>query len=414
MQNQRTPRQTDRYLRTFSLALAAAIIGGIAWGINDLAGLSVFLFALWASCRSKKQAFIVGMAYYLGGSWVIPESSRVFFGESWSLALGLAMWVVAAILNASVMAYIWRPSHQQRLRERVLSVSLQHSALFIALLIPPFAFVGWLNPFLGAAWFFTGMGLVAFCLGWLLSVAIGVSTPWISESPPRLIAFLAIGVMATVLGQNALPAAPDSWVGVDTSLGQFPSNEFESFEKRRFIAEEASRQIFDGKKVIIFPETVLGHWSDNTTGAYLSGALRSQLAEHDATIVVGAIFQSAVTGDMQNSVAVLSGDGAKKLDSRQSIPVAMWKPWAADGVASNWNSTGVHEIAGKKVMLSFCYEDFIPTLPLVSFIADKPDLIVSVANGWWVKGTNAPAIQLRHITTIAKVFNVPLIRAFNT
>ena len=414
MQKTRTPTRLDRHLPSICLALAAASVGALAWGVNDLAGLSVILFALWASCRSKIQAFLVGMSYYLGGSWVIPDASRVFFGESWSFALGLALWVLAAILNASAMALVWRPSHQLPLAKKTVSVALQHSALFFTLLIPPFVFAGWLNPYLGAAWFFAGMGFGAFVLGWALSVAIALATPWITASTPRFATFFSICMMVTALAQQPLPPAPDTWAGVDTSLGQFPKTEFDSFDKRRFVAEEASRQLKDGKKVIIFPETVLGHWHDNTTGAYLAGALRSQLVEHGGVVVVGAIFESPVTGEMHNSVAVLSGSGATRVDSRQSIPVAMWKPWASDGVGANWMTTGVHDIAGKKVMVSFCYEDFIPTLALVSFLSNKPDLIVSVANGWWVKGTNAPAIQLRHISTIAKIFNVPLIRAFNS
>ena len=64
-------------------------------------------------------------------------------------------------------------------------------------------------------------------------------------------------------------------------------------------------------------------------------------------------------------------------------------------------------------MFSFCYEDFLPLLAIISFAADKPDIIVSVSNAWWVRGTDEVEIQEQHIAAIARIYGVPLVRAVN-
>ena len=399
-------------LRLVLFPAAAAFLGAIAWGYGDLAGLAAGIFVLWSMAENRLEAYTIALAYYLGGSWVIPDASRAFFGHDWSFLAGLAMWFAAAAINAAPWAWL-RPSMGQTVKVAIRQNVLRLGVLAILLSIPPLAFVGWLNPFLGAAWFFPGAGFWAFLGGFGIIVAIVTVLP---RSRNVVVASALIALTfgcAAYLGQRELPPAPSDWVGIETRLGAFPITAMERFDSHVFIATESDRQIRHGKRVIVFPETVLGNWEDKITGAFLAGALKKQLADTGATVIAGALFQSAAPGESINGVIVIDGEKAVRLDSRQPIPVSMWRPWSEETVRSNWASTGVHTIANRKVLLSFCYEDFVPLLHLIGFALDKPELIVSVANGWWVKNTNEPAIQYRHIATIARVFDTPLVRALN-
>ena len=404
----------NRYFRVLSLCLIASALGAIAWGVGDLTGFAIAIFCLWSLAQNRREAFFIVTAYYLGGSWVIPEASKVFFADSWSLEIGIILWVAAAALNALAWAVTWHPFASTPVINRIKVACRQSAILFIALLLPPFTFAGWLNPFHAAAWFFPGFGFFAFALGFILSVVLCVLSNKLFSDRNRSLYAIAGLIIGTMSIQTELPSVPSEWVGIDTALGAYAKNEEDAFVRRKFVAEEAFRQIQKGKRVVAFPETVLGFWNDQTTGAYLSGALRSTLDQSKAVVIVGSAFTTPVAGVLQNSLAVLSSDSAIRIDSRQPIPVSMWKPWASESFTANWASTGVYEISGRKVMVSFCYEDYLPILSMVSFALDKPEIILSVANAWWVKGTNAPAIQYRHIATTARIFGVPLVRASNS
>jgi hypothetical protein len=44
----------------------------------------------------------------------------------------------------------------------------------------------------------------------------------------------------------------------------------------------------------------------------------------------------------------------------------------------------------------------------------SPDVIVAIGNGWWTMGTSIVAIQQASAVAWAKLFNRPLVTAFNT
>ena len=41
------------------------------------------------------------------------------------------------------------------------------------------------------------------------------------------------------------------------------------------------------------------------------------------------------------------------------------------------------------------------------------DLIVAIANGWWAKDASIPAIQRSSVEAWARLFDLPLVTAFN-
>lgn len=394
-------------------SVAAAFAGVIAWGVGDFAGVALALPIIWASARSKRDAYLVALAYYLGGSWVIPDAAKVFFGHDWSLALGLTVWILAGLANALPWALFWRGKESRPIASDALQLGWRLASICIAISIPPLAIIGWLNPFLGAAWFFPGWGGWAIAAGLTLAIAGSVAVRHAKNTVvPHVAAAIAIAFASAAL-QRPLPSAPEGWVGVNTQLGYYPTSEKDLFEHRKAVALETLKQLDAGARVIIFPEQILGLWSDKKTGVFLETIIRLPLEKRNALIMAGVAGDVDGTGRYQNSLMLMDGKRAVRYDSRQSVPVAMWKPWSDETAVINWNTLNVHQIAGKRVLLSFCYEDFIPILAVSSFVFDSPQVIISVANGWWVKGTNEPAIQYRHIATIARIFNVPIVRALN-
>ena len=78
-----------------------------------MVGMAAVVPLLWAASPSRLRSGLVVLAYYLGGSWVIPQASKVFFSYDWSLLLGIGMWLAAAVLNSAVWVLLW-PAHRAK------------------------------------------------------------------------------------------------------------------------------------------------------------------------------------------------------------------------------------------------------------------------------------------------------------
>jgi Carbon-nitrogen hydrolase len=61
---------------------------------------------------------------------------------------------------------------------------------------------------------------------------------------------------------------------------------------------------------------------------------------------------------------------------------------------------------------SVCYEQLL-VFPLLVSMAHDPDLIVGVANDWWARDTNIPAIQGQALKAWGRLFRLPVISAVN-
>lgn len=392
--------------------IVAGMIGATAWGVGDLAGLAVLLFPVWSLAPTRTNAFFVVAGYYLGGAWIIPPASAVFFGNDSSLAFGIIIWMATSAFNALPWAFLWQ-RRDQSAQDTFLLTLLRLTLIFVLILFPPFAFSGWLNPFVGIAWLFPHLGMWSFVCALLLATLVVTALDRSARIGRDCAAVIVCSAVACGLLQMPLPSPPRGWVGIDTQVSPFPTTDKELFEHRNVIRDSALTEFWRGNKVIVFPESILGSWNLWTSGVYLEGSIRSELRTYDGTVIAGATTPFNDAGDYRNSLYVMNAEGITAFHARQPIPIAMWKPWGEKSALANWAPTNVHSIAGKRALLSFCYEDFIPLLPIYSFLVGEPELIISIANTWWVKGTNEREIQYRHIATIARIFNVPLVRAVN-
>lgn len=381
------------------IVLLGAITGFLAWGEPGITSLSVMLPMLWLGGKNRWHGAAGVFTYYLVGSRCLPDSSGAFFESDFSYQLGVAMWIGAALLNALPWLIAWSKT------ARYSSIALRMLAIITVLTIPPLGFIGWLNPWLGAASLFPGWGWGAFALGFLMLTG----TAFLIRK--KAILALPMAVLATIPAFISHDAAPPAgWHGVETQWGKPPAqNSSDKFMRWSMIAEAAENGFAAGREVVVLPEQIAGLWS-KPLEQYLTGFFAEQFSEGKVLIVGTGID---VAGNMLNTAVILSKEGRHDYYARQSVPVSMWRPWSDNSYAPNWLAPGLKVINGREVAISMCYEDFMLGLGLTPFITGKPEAIVSMANGWWAGNSNEVAVQRLHITTLAKVFGVPVIRSLN-
>jgi apolipoprotein N-acyltransferase len=69
-------------------------------------------------------------------------------------------------------------------------------------------------------------------------------------------------------------------------------------------------------------------------------------------------------------------------------------------------------IAGRRTAFSICYEDFL-WWPHWRLLVDRPDVLISMSNGWFDFDLGLARIQQQSADSIARLANVPLLRAVN-
>ena len=82
------------------------------------------------------------------------------------------------------------------------------------------------------------------------------------------------------------------------------------------------------------------------------------------------------------------------------------------GAGATFFADPVVDADGQSVAPLICYEQLL-IWPVLQSMLYRPDALVGIANGWWATGTSVPAIQLVALTAWARLFNLPLVTAFN-
>jgi hypothetical protein len=402
------PNRHVKELHALLLMLASSLVGYSAWGKDGCIAISLIFPIAWGLAGSRKEAALIAAAYYLTASRGLPPAAAVFFGEETSLITGLLMWLAAAGINSAPWIALWAPFTNRPAR----SIFIRTTAILAIGVLPPVALIGWTSPLLASATLFPGLGIMAFPLG---GVAILILIYLVSTNQTRALVLAVPAVAALAIYSNTVPLqpTPTGWESINLSAGPYPITTKEKFERNKILLFRSIESIDRGAQVIVFPEQIAGWWGDHSTKSMLSEAIRIQPKTSDVTIIFGASVGIQDTPATTNSMIFMSKKGLGKLDARQSVPIALWKPWSDASTPSDWTRTGVVTIGGIKTLFSVCYEDYIPILSVISFLVEDPKLIVSVRNAWWVGDTNLLDIQDQHIAAIAKIYGVPLMRSVN-
>ncbi|TXG96452.1 MAG: conjugal transfer protein TraB [Nevskiaceae bacterium] len=383
----------DRFL-VLLLVAAAAVVGCIGWSGHVLALPLAMLFpALWAGSKSRITAAAVSAGYFLAASRGLPQSVATFFGTTvWA---GILLWFAASISFVAVHAALW--SRRRRW------IAIRYLIAVALMAIPPFGIVGWAHPITAAGVLFPGWGW------WGLGAAVGGLAAMTMRLWPVATFVLACAWLWSAMSWT-FPSPPDQWQGIDTSLSA-SLGQGNALDQHHALVELVLERERAGAKVVVLPESTLGLLTP-TVERFWTDAL----AGRDVTVVAGGADIDPAGYD--NVMVSAGARGASVLyRSRMSVPVSMWQPWRAwlgenGGAGATFFADPVVEVAGRRVVPLICYEQLL-VWPVLQSMLHRPDTIVAIANGWWAAGTSVPAIQRAATEAWARLFDLPLVTAFN-
>lgn len=389
------------------LTTLSALVGYFAWG-HGLTALAALLPLLWALAPSRRTALIVTGAYYLMGSRAIPAAADVFFGEPTSWMTGTIIWIGASTL----LSVPWAAFHGGRTAwgraGRLLAIQL-------VLLLPPLGWVAWLNPILGAGLVVPGLGALSLIVGFLLMGAAAAAAPLQQRNAGAITMIGAIVLVAHSLLVPVMPPKPQGWVGARTADGQEPHGLTQEVIRYSRTEEIVLGELASSAQtqIVVLPEMYVGTWNLNAQRA-LKSLLERPLRDRGAVALIGTAIPIDGSSRSTNSLIIYSGhDWNQRYDARMAVPFSMWHPWKEGGTQPTFALSGTVQIGKRKALITLCFEDLLIGPHLPDLILNRPDLIVSSANGWWVRDSSAQAVQAEHIRALAQIFGLPLVRALN-
>ncbi|MGO6747608.1 conjugal transfer protein TraB [Rhizobium ruizarguesonis] len=389
-----SPSIPDR-LRGLILIAISIAVGTIAWnGRMMTLPVAIFFPLLWAKSPTRAVAAAVSAGYFLAASRGLPQGVANFYAAD--LCPGVLLWVVASMSFTLVHAVLWtrRPARVRAARYVVAMVLMA---------LPPFGIIGWAHPLTAAGillpgWGWFGLGAAAILLvvmtgrRWHIAVAV------------------LLGLYAWSATDGTQPKLPGGWKGIDLTLGQNFGRDGSLGYQRNLIA--IARLKGGEARFVVLPESALGFWTP-TVARLWEEALRG----YDATVIAGAAVIN--TEGYDNVMVAISAKKARILyRERMPVPVSMWRPWGAwtgrdGGARAGFFTNPVVRVDGVRIAPLICYEQLI-LWPVLQSMLYSPDVVVATGNGWWTSGTSIIAIQQASTIAWARLFNLPLVGAFNT
>lgn len=381
------------------VVLASMAIGAIAWtGVHGPMWLLCLLPILWHWADRRARAVSV-LSYSAVGLWPVVASIEVFF-PAWPSYAGVAVW--ACFVGVWTLPWIMFGEGRTTLM-RLVTAS---SALAITFL-PPLGILAWCHPLLSAGWLAPGGGWLA-CL--LLILVWSASAALKSKLVSGLTAVGLVVLGACQLhGVELLLASKQLGlpVGIDT-VGKVPDSPAALAERMGSIADQIAQLPDDGSPAFL-PEAAISNWGPSSKA--LVDLLVSDLSSR-RPIVLGTVFEESEK--FAGAVIVHKGN-VTSLRARQSLQLSLWRPWDPDAHhSSSWSQPGVYNIGGSPVAINICSEELtIFWAALVSARALNPQVVVTMANVWWMTNPQQVASQLRHGEAFAALLGVPYRRAVN-
>lgn len=380
------------------LILASVACGSLGWCGNVLALPVAMLFpALWAMSPSRVAAVLVSAGHFLAASRGLPLGGANFYSAD--LWPGFLLWFAASASFVAVHAVLWA-RHPGRGR------AVRYLAAAVLTGLPPFGITGWAHPLTAAGVLFPGWGWWG-----LLATATGLLVLTTRYWPAA-----AIGLGGFWLWSAATwtePNLPEGWRGVDLEYGQTLGRDGSLEYHRDLIATVRLAASADaGVSVVVLPESALGFWTPTVERLWREGLRGSGL-----TIIAGAAVVEQQGYD--NVMVTISADEARILyRERMPVPVSMWQPWLrwrgqGGGARAHLFANPVTEIEETRIAPLICYEQLI-LWPVLQSMLHSPAVVVAMGNGWWTEGTSIVAIQKASVIAWAKLFDLPVVMAFNT
>lgn len=378
------------------LTTAAVLVGLVGWsGILVLLPVAMLFPALWAIAPSRFGAVLISAGYFLAASRGLPQGVANFYGNG--MLAGIGLWFAASATFVLVHAALWTSRSGW-------GRTLLYCAAAVLMSVPPFGIIGWAHPITAAGILFPGWSWFG-----LAAAAIGLMAMTTRAWPIATVVLGGLSLWSAAMWTP--PDMPDGWVGVDTQFrgenGQY-ADYAQQLETIALVRDAAAA----GGSVIVLPESAAGIWTPTTERLW-----RAALRELDVIVNVGAI---EVGRDGYDNVmaAITRSDARIIYRERMPVPVSMWQPWLewtgqGGGARANFFANPVVDFAGQRVAPLICYEQLL-IWPILQSALHFPDIIVASGNGWWTDNTNIVAIQRAATMSWARLFDLPLVMAFNT
>nr|WP_258187838.1 conjugal transfer protein TraB [Trinickia symbiotica] len=380
-----------------------------AWYPGHWQVLLLLLPAVWSRVRGRASAFAIWIGYYLAGARDIPLVTMRFFsgyGELTrpeGLALGVAFWIGQACVLATPWALLKPDSDSSATRHALCA-----AVATMLVTVPPLGIIGWLSPAYVASALFPGWKAPGLVFGITATAcAASVSRARFARQVATLLVILSVVARSVA----SAPVVPSRWTALDTRLGRFDQSSYASlYARTQQVQAIAQRAFSKGATVVVLPEEIVGLWRPATEYWWRDDIQAFAAAKR--TLIVGMDLTVSVTPFRYTDSAVVVGVNHGRLDSRQPVPAALWRPGAAVSAIRGSLTQPYVMVAGKSVAFSICYEDLL-WWPHWRILLQSPDVIVSLSNSWFDSDLALAHIQRQGIAAIARLSGVPLLRAVN-
>lgn len=374
-------------------------VGWIAWGYSTAPWylLAVLLLPLaWGFAHSRWSAGLLMLGYYLGGARGLPGGTAVFFGDGGPWWMGPACYFSACLFLA--LPFLLLFSTQWKCVRFLVALCIS--------IVPPLAFIGWVNPIAVAGALFPAMGWMGLVGTAGLMFSLVDRSVWV-------LSFAIIAVLANI--DAATPAAPSGWHGVDTAFprmgsGNGPLAMMDGMKRVDWLVNYA--RTVPANSVTVLPETVIGPVGGYAR--YMLSGVSADLRNRNSKILVGGEIDLPHDRYL-NSMLVIGGspdDGAMAVQGIP-VPVSMWHPFGKTGaVADVWGHSGLIEVNDKKTGVLICYEQLL-TYSVLWMMTENPDVLVGASNLWWVTDKTIPVIQDQMMMSFGRLFDAPVVRSEN-
>ncbi|PMS32663.1 apolipoprotein N-acyltransferase [Trinickia symbiotica] len=388
---------------------AGALAALAAWYPGHWQALLLLLPAAWSRMRGRAAAFAVWMGYYLAGARDIPAVSMRFFsgyGELTrpeALVLGVALWIAQACVLATPWAMLKPKSNASAARHALCA-----AIATMLVTVPPLGIIGWLSPAYVASALFPGWKAPGLVLG-ITATACAASVSRARFARQFATLLLMLSVIARSVA--SVPVVPSRWTALDTRLGRFDQSSYASlYARTQQVRAIAQRAFSEGATVVVLPEEIVGLWRP-AMGYWWRDDIQA-FAAAKRTLIVGVDLTASGTPFRYTDSAVVVGADHGRLDSRQPVPAALWRPGAAVSAIRGSLTQPYVMVAGESVAFSICYEDLL-WWPHWRILLQSPDVLVSLSNSWFDSDLALAHIQRQGIAAIARLSGVPLLRAVN-
>ncbi|WP_082928166.1 conjugal transfer protein TraB [Rhizobium bangladeshense] len=394
--------------RSALLIIASIACGWIAWGGEVLLlPLAMVFPLLWSQAPSRMIGALVAAGYFLAASRGLPQGVANFYAAN--LWPGLALWVTASASFVIVHAVFWTKPRDRDASGRKgtdAARALRYLVVMVLMAVPPFGITGWAHPLTAAGVLFPGWG-------WWGLGATAVLLVVMTGRRWQIAVAVLVGLHVWSATNWTPPKVPVGWTAVDldqgVTLGRDGSLQYyHDLIVRVRKAVDAAKEV----RVVALPESALGFWTPTVARVWQEGLHGSNL-----TVIAGAAVIDSEGYD--NVLVAISADAANILyRERMPVPGSMWQPWLqwtghGGGARADFFANPVVEVDRVRISPLICYEQLI-LWPVLQSMLQAPEVIVAVGNGWWTENTPIVAVQRASVTAWTRLFELPVVMAFNT